>query len=87
MEHEHYLTFEPFRLESPQGRLLRGDAVIPLRLRSLAVYTPTNRFAQLGVSVADGHAPAAGGVAVLTAWLLAFGSYAVFAYRRSARTV
>ncbi|WP_028800846.1 ABC transporter permease [Streptomyces sp. 142MFCol3.1] len=61
--------------------------LFPDRLRSLAVYTPTNRFAQLGVSVADGHAPAAGGVAVLMAWLLAFGSYAVFAYRRSARTV
>ncbi|PBC64085.1 ABC transporter [Streptomyces sp. Tue6028] len=61
--------------------------LFPGWLRSLAVYTPTNRFAQLGVSVADGHAPAAGGVAVLTAWLLAFGSYAVFAYRRSARTV
>ncbi|GAA5000369.1 ABC transporter permease [Streptomyces siamensis] len=61
--------------------------LFPGWLRSLAVYTPTNRFAQLGVSVAEGHAPAAGGVAVLTAWLLAFGSYAVFAYRRSARTV
>lgn len=61
-------------------------ALFPGWLRSLSAYTPTNRFAQLGVSVADGHAPGLGAVAVLTAWLLAFGSYAVFSYRRSART-
>ncbi|WP_406168300.1 ABC transporter permease [Streptomyces sp. NBC_00996] len=62
-------------------------ALFPGWLRSLSAYTPTNRFAQLGVSVADGHAPGLGAVGVLTAWLLAFGSYAVFSYRRSARTV
>jgi len=62
-------------------------ALFPSWLRSLAVYTPANRFAQLGTSVADGHAPALAAVAVLTAWLLAFGSYAVVSYRRSARTV
>ncbi|GGN92177.1 ABC transporter [Streptomyces albiflavescens] len=62
-------------------------ALFPGWLRSLSAYTPTNRFAQLGVSVADGHAPGLGAMAVLTAWLLAFGSYAVFSYRRSARTV
>jgi len=62
-------------------------ALFPGRLRSLSAYTPTNRFAQLGMSVAEGRAPALGAVAVLTAWLLAFGSYAVLSYRRSARTV
>ncbi|WP_406478406.1 ABC transporter permease [Streptomyces sp. NBC_01615] len=62
-------------------------ALFPGWLRSLSAYTPTNRFAQLGVSVADGHAPALGAVVVLTAWLLAFGFYAVVSYRRSARTV
>jgi ABC-2 type transport system permease protein len=62
-------------------------ALFPGWLRSLSAYTPTNRFAQLGVSVADGHAPGLGAVGVLAAWLLAFGSYAVFSYRRSARTV
>ena len=50
-------------------------------------YTPNNRFAELGTSVADGRAPALGAIAVLTAWLLAFGSYAVLAYRRTGRTV
>ncbi|MFI6485969.1 ABC transporter permease [Streptomyces sp. NPDC050564] len=62
-------------------------ALFPGWLQSLSAYTPTNRFAQLGVSVADGHAPGLGAMGVLAAWLLAFGSYAVFSYRRSARTV
>jgi len=37
MEPEHQITFGPFRLEVTQGRLWRGDLVIPLRPRSLAV--------------------------------------------------
>lgn len=56
-------------------------------LRSVARYTPTNRFADLGWSTTQGSAPALGTVAVLAAWLLAFGTYAVISYRRSARTV
>ncbi|MEU0780465.1 ABC transporter permease [Streptomyces sp. NPDC006173] len=62
-------------------------ALFPGWLRSVAAYTPTNRFAQLGVSVTEGRAPSLVAVAVLTAWLLVFGSYAVVSYRRSARTV
>ncbi|WP_328555831.1 MULTISPECIES: ABC transporter permease [unclassified Streptomyces] len=62
-------------------------ALFPGWLRSISAYTPTNRFAQLGVSVTEGRAPGLGAVAVLTAWLLVFGSYAVLSYRRSARTV
>jgi ABC-2 type transport system permease protein len=61
-------------------------SLFPGRLRSVSAYTPTNRFAQLGTSVADGWAPALGAVAVLTGRLLAFGSYAVVSYRRAART-
>ncbi|QUW82350.1 ABC transporter permease [Streptomyces mirabilis] len=62
-------------------------ALFPGWLRSLSGFTPTNRIAQLGTSVADGNAPALGAVVVLTAWLLAFGSYAVVSYRRAARTI
>ncbi|MFJ1604189.1 ABC transporter permease [Streptomyces sp. NPDC088253] len=61
--------------------------LFPGWLQSLSGYTPTNRIAQLGTSVADGNAPALGAVVVLTAWLLAFGSYAVVSYRRATRTV
>ena len=37
MEPEHQITFGPFRLEGTPGRLWRGDQVIPLRPRSLAM--------------------------------------------------
>lgn len=56
-------------------------------LRSVSAYTPTYRFAQLGQSAADGSAPTGATLTVLALWLLAFGSYAVTAYRKSARTV
>ncbi|MET7679666.1 ABC transporter permease [Streptomyces sp. NPDC005423] len=69
------------------GGLWFPVSLFPGWLRALSAYTPTNRFAQLGTSVVDGHAPAPGAVVVLTVWLLAFGSYAVLAYRRTGRTV
>ncbi|MFF2507097.1 ABC transporter permease [Streptomyces sp. NPDC058067] len=69
------------------GGLWFPITLFPGWLRSVSSYTPTNRFAQLGTAVAEGHAPAPAAVAVLAAWLLAFGSYAVVSYRRSARTV
>ncbi|MFE7858296.1 ABC transporter permease [Streptomyces sp. NPDC057403] len=68
------------------GGLWFPVTLFPDWLRALSAYTPTYRFAQLGTSVADGHAPALGAVSVLGAWLLAFGSYAVLSYRRSGRT-
>ena len=37
MAPEHQIAFGPFRLEVTQGRLWRGDQVIPLRPRSLAM--------------------------------------------------
>ena len=37
MAPEHQIAFGPFRLEVTQGRLWRGDHVIPLRPRSLAM--------------------------------------------------
>ena len=43
MAPEHHLTFGPFRLEMPQGRLWRGDQVIPLRPRSLAMLRLSGR--------------------------------------------
>ncbi|MFB7711719.1 ABC transporter permease [Streptomyces sp. NPDC058287] len=69
------------------GGLWFPIALFPGWLQSVSSYTPTNRFAQLGTAVADGHAPSATAVTVLAAWLLAFGSYAVVSYRRAARTI
>jgi DNA-binding winged helix-turn-helix (wHTH) protein len=37
MELEHQMAFGPFRLETTPGRLWRGDQVLPLRPRSLAM--------------------------------------------------
>jgi ABC-2 type transport system permease protein len=62
-------------------------SLFPGWLRSVSAYTPTYRIAQLGTSIGDGHAPAVGAILVLTAWLLAFGSYAVLSYRRTAGNI
>lgn len=69
------------------GGLWFPVSLFPHWLRSLSAYTPTNRFAQLGTSVAGGHAPTPGAILVLTSWLLAFGSYAVLSYRRGAGNI
>ncbi|MEU6989209.1 ABC transporter permease [Streptomyces sp. NPDC046465] len=68
------------------GGLWFPIALFPDWLRTLAAYTPTHRFAELGVAVTEHSAPGLVTVAVLLCWLLAFGSYAVVSYRRSART-
>jgi ABC-2 type transport system permease protein len=69
------------------GGLWFPVSLFPGWLRSVSAYTPTHRFAELGTSVAEGHAPALGAILVLSAWVLAFGSYAVLSYRRTARTI
>jgi ABC-2 type transport system permease protein len=69
------------------GGLWFPVSLFPGWLRSLSAYTPTYRIAQLGTSVGDGHAPAVGAILVLTAWLLAFGSYAVLSYRQTAGNI
>ncbi|MGW2930428.1 ABC transporter permease [Streptomyces sp. NPDC001156] len=69
------------------GGLWFPIALFPGWLRAVSAYTPTHRFSEIGISVAEGHAPAIGAVVVLTAWLLAFGSYAVLSYRRNAGNV
>ncbi|WNM36722.1 ABC transporter permease [Streptomyces sp. Li-HN-5-11] len=69
------------------GGLWFPVSLFPGWLRSVSAYTPTHRFAELGTSVAEGRAPALGAILVLSVWVLAFGSYAVLSYRRTARTV
>ncbi|NEB75217.1 ABC transporter permease [Streptomyces sp. SID14478] len=69
------------------GGLWFPVALFPGWLQTVSSFTPTNRFAQLGTAVADGHAPSLTALTVLLCWLLAFGSYAVVSYRRAARTI
>ncbi|MFJ8307911.1 MULTISPECIES: hypothetical protein [unclassified Streptomyces] len=68
------------------GGLRFPVTAFPNWLRSIAEYTPTHRFAGLGRATSQGHAPGAATIALMAAWLLAFGSYAVVSCRRSART-
>ncbi|QHC21348.1 ABC transporter permease [Streptomyces sp. GS7] len=68
------------------GLWFPADA-FPGWLRALSSWTPANRFADLGLSITRGGAPGLTTVAVLAAWLALFGGYAVYAYRRAARSV
>ncbi|WP_306327365.1 ABC transporter permease [Streptomyces venezuelae] len=68
------------------GGLWFPVSLFPGWLRALSEYTPTHRFAELGVSVTDGHAPGVAALAVLAVWAALFGAYAATSYRRSART-
>lgn len=74
-------------LFSVVGGLWFPAELFPHWLRSLSALTPTHRFAEIGQSLAAGAAPALAAVAVIGAWALLFGAYAVLSYRRSARTV
>ncbi|MFG2859865.1 ABC transporter permease [Streptomyces sioyaensis] len=68
------------------GGLWFPTELFPGWLRALSSWTPGNRFAELGRSVTQGGAPGPGTVAILALWLALFGGYAVYAYRRAART-
>ncbi|MFB7354202.1 ABC transporter permease [Streptomyces gardneri] len=69
------------------GGLWFPTVLFPSWLRTISEYTPTNRFAELGVAMTEGTAPGAGTLAVLAVWTALFGMYAAVSYRRSARTV
>ncbi|MFE2019758.1 ABC transporter permease [Streptomyces sp. NPDC059499] len=62
-------------------------AEFPGWVRTIGEFSPAHGFADLGWATIAGHAPGAGSVTVLAAWLLLFGGYAMISYRRSARTV
>jgi ABC-2 type transport system permease protein len=66
------------------GGLFLPVAVMPKVLAQIAVWLPSNRYGELGWSVAAHHAPTLKGVAILTAWAAVFAVLAAFAYRRSA---
>ncbi|MFB6835926.1 ABC transporter permease [Streptomyces sp. NPDC056361] len=69
------------------GGLWFPVALFPDWLRTVSAYTPTHRFAELGVAVTDATAPGAAALAVIAVWAALFGTYAAVSYRRSARTV
>ena len=69
MTPEHHLTFGPFRLEMTQGRLWRGDQVLPLRPRSLALLGYLVTHAGRLVTKAEVQAQVGGGTHITTSVL------------------
>lgn len=65
------------------GGLWISVDVMPATLRHIARWTPSNRFADLGWSVAAGHLPPASDGLVLAAWTALLGGLAIAAYRRA----
>ncbi len=55
-------------------------------LRALSRWTPTHRFAELGWSVTEGHAPHLITALTLAGWLALFAGYALRSYRVCTRT-
>ncbi|GII58079.1 ABC transporter [Planotetraspora thailandica] len=55
-------------------------------LRAIAEWTPSNSYASLSWNVAFGHAPGPRAVAILCGWLVVFGLYALYGFRRAGRT-
>jgi ABC-2 type transport system permease protein len=66
------------------GGLFIPVAVMPSALASIAIWLPSNRFAELGWSVAGDVAPPTSGVAILVGWAVLFSALAAFAYRKAA---
>lgn len=59
----------------------------PSWLGAIAEWTPSNSYAGLSWRIAFGDVPTLRQVVLLSAWLLVFGVYAVYGYRRAGRRV
>ncbi|MBV1852568.1 ABC transporter permease [Catellatospora tritici] len=66
------------------GGLFVPVEAMPTALAKIATWLPSNRYAELGWSVAGDKTPPLGGVAILVGWALVFGGLAALMYRRSA---
>ncbi|MFC5182909.1 ABC transporter permease [Actinomadura harenae] len=67
------------------GGLWMPVSQLPSALRTIAVWTPSNRFGNLGWTLVSGHAPTATTALVLVAWTAGLGALAIPAYRRTLR--
>jgi ABC-2 type transport system permease protein len=65
------------------GGLWTSVSILPKTLRTIAHWTPSNRFADLGWSVVAGHLPPASDALVLAGWTAVLGVLAIVAYRRA----
>jgi ABC-2 type transport system permease protein len=69
------------------GGLWFPASMFPSWLAAIAKWTPTANYADLSWHVAFGQIPTLRSAAILAGWLLVFGLYARYAYRRGARKV
>jgi ABC-2 type transport system permease protein len=58
-------------------------SILPRTMRAIAHWTPSNRFADLGWSIAAGHTPPASDALILAGWTVVLGGLATVAYRRA----
>jgi ABC-2 type transport system permease protein len=65
------------------GGVWMSVSILPRALRAIAHWTPSNRFADLGWSIAAGHVPPASDALILAGWTVVLGGLAVAAYRRA----
>lgn len=79
----HPVTVACYFALSILGGLWMSVSILPKTLRTIAHWTPSNRFADLGWSVVAGHTPPASDALVLAAWTVGLGALAVAAYRRA----
>jgi ABC-2 type transport system permease protein len=66
------------------GGLWMPTSVLPSALRHISYALPSNRVAEFGWKIAEGHSLSLAGPAILLAWLIAFTGLAALAYRRTA---
>lgn len=77
------LTIACYFVLSILGGLWMSVSVLPRTMRTIAHWTPSNRFADLGWSAVAGHAPPASDVLILAGWSVVLGALAIGAYRRA----
>ncbi|WP_329247998.1 ABC transporter permease [Actinoallomurus sp. NBC_01490] len=65
------------------GGMWMSVSILPRTMRAIAHWTPSNRFADLGWSIAAGHTPPASDALILAGWTVVLGGLATVAYRRA----
>jgi ABC-2 type transport system permease protein len=78
----YVVSYGLYMAMSALGGLWVPPAVLPHSFRTVALWLPTNRLADLGWALAAGRAPALVAVAVLAGWTALLCGVAVLAYRR-----
>ncbi|GAA2911929.1 ABC transporter permease [Streptomyces thioluteus] len=80
----HSVGLVSYLLLSVVGGLLIDKGNFPRRLAGVSEWTPVNRYKQLATDLALGHPLSGAALAVLLAWSVVLGAFAVLGYRRGA---